>query len=340
MFQQEALQQSLAFSVTTVIDMWTGPPPRGFTGTSALARLKQIEATDAPELSSVLTAGTGATAKGGHPTQMDGGWAAVVTPTISAPDQARTFVTARLTEGSDFVKIIDDDASASFGLALPTLSEDIITALATAAHEQGRLAIAHIGTERQAIEAINAGVDGLAHLFVGPSVSEAFVKVATRRHVFIIPTLATLYSMCGPSDGAQMLADKSVMMRVATPFQSTLNLPSGGVHPSCEGAKAAIPKLGAAGVALLAGTDAPGPGTTYGASLHRELQHLVDTGLPPSSALAAATSVAAHTFHLNDRGRIQEGMRADLVLVDGNPTRKIRATRNIVGIWKKGVPSR
>jgi imidazolonepropionase-like amidohydrolase len=54
-------------------------------------------------------------------------------------------------------------------------------------------------------------------------------------------------------------------------------------------------------------------------------------------ALAAATSVPARVFGLKDRGQIRPGMRADLVLVQGDPTMDIHATRNIVAIWKRGV---
>jgi imidazolonepropionase-like amidohydrolase len=87
----------------------------------------------------------------------------------------------------------------------------------------------------------------------------------------------------------------------------------------------------------LAGTDAPGPGTTYGASLHWELEHLVDAGMAPAAAIAAATSVPSRIFGMTDRGQIKPGMRADLVLVAGDPSKQIRDTRNIVAIWKRGV---
>jgi imidazolonepropionase-like amidohydrolase len=85
------------------------------------------------------------------------------------------------------------------------------------------------------------------------------------------------------------------------------------------------------------GTDAPSPGATYGASLHGELELLVGAGLTPVQALTAATSNGARAFKLGDRGRVATGMRADLVLVEGDPTRDIVATRRIVGVWKKGV---
>jgi len=86
----------------------------------------------------------------------------------------------------------------------------------------------------------------------------------------------------------------------------------------------------------LCGTDAPNPGTTFGASMHEELALLVGAGLTPSAALTAATAAPAERFGLTDRGRIIVGARADLVLVDGDPTRDIQATRRIEGIWRGG----
>ena len=75
-----------------------------------------------------------------------------------------------------------------------------------------------------------------------------------------------------------------------------------------------------------------------GASIHRELELLVAAGLTPREALAAATSVPAAIFGLTDRGRVSPGLRADLLLVDGDPTSQITATRAIVGVWKQGDP--
>jgi hypothetical protein len=89
-------------------------------------------------------------------------------------------------------------------------------------------------------------------------------------------------------------------------------------------------------VPILAGTDAGNPGTAHGVSLHGELALLVRAGLTPAPALTAATAAPAQRFGLRDRGRIAVGQRADLLLVDGDPTRDITATRAIDTVWKNG----
>jgi imidazolonepropionase-like amidohydrolase len=324
----DALQQALAFGVTTAVVMWAGPSR--FT-----SRVKELETTDSPNMSAVLSAGTGATAPGGHPTQMEGGAQAVPIPTLTGAGEADAFVAARLAEGSDFIKIIYDELG--IPRKVPTLDERTVAALATAAHARGRIAVAHIGNERNARGAIAAGVDGLAHLFVGASVSADFGQFAARHGIFVIPTLSILNTMCGAPDGPSLLQDAGTMRHVKPQFRNPLDVP---VRPSelrCDAAPQAIGQLSAAGVPLLAGTDSPAPGTTYGASLHRELEHLVNAGVTPTAALAAATSAVARAFRLSDRGRIRPGLRADLLLVDGDPSKDIRATRNIVAIWKRGV---
>ena len=89
-----------------------------------------------------------------------------------------------------------------------------------------------------------------------------------------------------------------------------------------------------AGVPILAGTDqAPD-----GASLHRELELLVEAGLSPAEAIAAATSRATAFLGLIDEiGTIEAGKRADLVLLDGDPLADITNTRRIAAVVGGGV---
>jgi Imidazolonepropionase and related amidohydrolases len=323
-----ALRQTLSFGVTTVLDMFTSP--------DTLKKLKAIRAEDPPNLADVRTAGIGATAPGGHPAQMGG----PPIPTLTRPDQAQAFVDARIAEGSDYIKIIYDDLVWVYadGRRLPTLSKETLAALVKAAHRRGKLAVVHIHSEQQAHDAIDAGADGLAHMFMGELASGQLGQFAARHHAFVISTLSVLYEVCGRSDGAALLADSRLQPFIKPEWRDPLTakwVPPTGLTPA--GTEAGMRDLIRAQVAILAGTDSPGPGTTYGASLHGELALLVQDGLSPLQALAAATAIPARCFHLSDRGRIRPGLRADLVLVEGDPTQDILATRNIVAVFKKGI---
>ena len=98
---------------------------------------------------------------------------------------------------------------------------------------------------------------------------------------------------------------------------------------------------------MLAGTDTNYPDDQdnailrayagHGIALHHELELLFRAGLSPAAALTAATSAPARLFGLTNRGRIAPGLRADLLLVDGDPCADMTATRNITAIWRNGT---
>jgi imidazolonepropionase-like amidohydrolase len=84
---------------------------------------------------------------------------------------------------------------------------------------------------------------------------------------------------------------------------------------------------------IMAGSDGPGGLMGYGWTLHRELAFLVDAGLSPMQALAAATRVPA-TYIGADRewGTLQRGKRADLLLLDADPLTDIHNTSRISAV--------
>ena len=59
--------------------------------------------------------------------------------------------------------------------------------------------------------------------------------------------------------------------------------------------------------------------------------------MTPEEALRSATSVTARRFRFSDRGRLAEGLKADLLLVEGNPLADIDATLNLRGVWRDGT---
>lgn len=88
-----------------------------------------------------------------------------------------------------------------------------------------------------------------------------------------------------------------------------------------------------------AGTDTPaGAFTLPGGSLHAELERLVRAGLTPTQALRAATGTAADILGRADLGRVQPGAVADLLVVAGDPTADIRATRDVRLVVQGGRP--
>jgi imidazolonepropionase-like amidohydrolase len=320
------LKQALMFGVTTELDMFTSHQ------LAAQLRKQQAEA-KASDRADLFSAGTLVTAPGGHGTEYG-----MKIPTITGPEEADSFVEARVKEGSDYIKIVYDDGR-SYGRKLPTVSKATMAAVIAAAHKRGKLAVVHIHSLEEARDAIDAGADGLVHLFVD-KVDPEFGRFAASHKTFIIPTLAVEESLTGVAGGATLIEDPNLgpylSITDAGSLKRTFNFPS-GLSMSYRVSEETIRQLKAASVPILAGTDAPNPGTVHGASMHREMELLVKAGLKPAEALAAATSVPAKQFRLNDRGRIAEGLRADLLLVKGDPTVDIKATRNIARIWKGGV---
>ncbi|MDQ2890590.1 MAG: CIA30 family protein [Gemmatimonadota bacterium] len=324
----DALQQALMFGVTTELDMFTDPQ-------FAAAMRAEQKSGNVATRADLFSAGFLATAPKGHGTEY--GFAV---PTITSPDSAQAWVDKRIAEGSDYIKIIIDDGSA-YGLQLPTLNSDVVAALAKAAHARGKLAVAHIGTLAEARMAIGAGVDGLEHLFVDRAPDPEFGRFVASHHAFVTPTLTVLNSITDSSGVATLASDPRLSPYLSAASRGTIatkfGFPKSGLSMSYAYPEAAVKQLLAANVPILAGTDAPNPGTAHGIALHRELELLVHAGLTPSQALASATSVPARIFSLSDRGTIATGQRADLLLVSGDPTTDITATRAIRGIWKGGV---
>ena len=322
----DARADALRFGVTTELDMFTDWHGLGEAKRQrvSLERVRQAD---------LWSAGTLATTPGGHGTEYG-----LPIPTLTTAGEAPAFVDARLDEGSDYLKIILEDGSA-YGRAIPTIDRPTIAALVTAAHARGRLAVAHVATEADADEAVDAGVDGLAHVFLDRPAGAAAVAAIRAHGAFVVPTLSVAATIAGAAEGTRLAADPRIAPSLSEAQTQALKAgfgPGFTRRPFLANAIESTARLHRAGVPILAGTDAGNPGTTHGATLHQELALLVQAGLTPVEALAAATALPSRTFSLGDRGRVAPGMRADLLLVDGDPTRDITATRAIVAIWKNG----
>jgi imidazolonepropionase-like amidohydrolase len=323
----DARRDAIRFGVTTELDM--------FSDWHQIAAARRERESIAPATEADLwSAGTLATVPHGHGTEYG-----VPIPTLTTPAEAPAFVAARFAEGSDYLKIILEDGSA-YGQHLPSLDPATVQALVAAAHAGHRLAVAHVATEHDAQVAVDAGIDGLAHVFLNRPASPAFIAAARAHHVFVVATLAVAAGLGGADAGRTLSEDVRLQSSLSAGQRDSLRaeFPPAWRNPDLfSHALENVRRLHAAGVPILAGTDAGNPATAHGASLHEELALLTEAGLTPSEALAAATGLPARKFTLADRGRIAVGRRADLILVQGDPTRDITATRAIVAVWKNGA---
>ena len=319
-----ALQQALNFGVTTELDMFSEP---------GLVFAAQREAYSKTDRADLLSAGIGATAPGGHPSIFYPPF-----PTITEPEHAKAFVDARIAEGSNYIKIFYE-AGATNLWRMPTISLEVLRALIDAAHVKNRLVVVHIGSVEDARTVVAAGADGLAHLPSDIIVDEKLMDEMVARKTFAITTLSTLSAACGRTDGAELARDKAVAERLRPYWVGALRqqFPGTGTGRDWNALCKSVKKLFDAGIVLLAGTDAPNPGTVHGASMYQELELLVATGLPPIAALRAATSASAATFGLTNRGSISDGSQGDVILVKGDPAKQIADIRNVEGIWRAGV---
>ncbi len=322
----DALKEAEIFGVTTELDM--------FTDAKYMRQIKQEQAEGKDlDLADLRSAGTLATAPGGHGTEYG-----MTIPTLSSAADAQAWVDARVAEGSDYIKIVVDDASA-YGAHRPTLDRETLKAVIDAAHKRGKLTVVHIGKQGDAREAIEAGADGLAHLFADSAPQPDFAQLVASHHAFVVPTLSVLESVSGIASGSALTTDSHLSPFLTSDDTTNLkrSFPKFATALNEKYAEETVAQLKSAHVRILAGTDAPNPGTSHGASIHRELELLVRSGLSPEEALEAATSVPAAAFRLDDRGIIAPGKRADLLLVKGDPTHDILASRDIVSVWKLGV---
>ena len=345
----DSLRLALRFGVTTELDMM---------GYWPVQQRELVAQSD--DLADVRAAGMCVTAPGGHPTEyeppegdddhpeipegmtLEEAMAAFAFPFCSTAEETRRLVAQQVEGGADYIKIMIEDGTVVGHPGLPVISDEVLDAAVAETHRHGRLAVAHVSTVDGALRAAKAGVDCLGHLFLDrPHTAEVVAEIAGR-DVFVIPTLTVANTAFGNS-GAVFASDQRVASKLSDKWLESLQ-GSANVYPQgrLEYAFASVAALHAAGVAILAGTDSTEPrpefgGTAHGASVHHELQLLVAAGLTPVETLRAATSTPADRFGLADRGRIVAGARADLLLVDGDPTTTISDTLSIRAVWRRGV---
>jgi imidazolonepropionase-like amidohydrolase len=226
-------------------------------------------------------------------------------------DEVRKAVRYQIKHGAEVIKMVGSGGVMSHTgpAGAQQYSADEMAAVADEAHRAGLKVATHAHGDDAIRTAIEAGIDCVEH---GSLMSDETLALMVERGTFLVPTT--------------YLADGMDVSHAPPELQAK----AAEVFPQ---AKATIGRAIEAGARIATGSDAPA--IPHGRNA-KELVALVDRGMTPVQAIRAATVVGAELIDATDRGRLEQGLLADVIAVPGDPTADITVTEQVAFVMKGG----
>jgi imidazolonepropionase-like amidohydrolase len=325
-------------------------------GLDASLKLRKSNADGATLGSQLFVCGPMFTTEGGHGAEFVEHLPAAIRDTVKAqlvrtpktPEEARLQVRELKARGVDGIKAILE-AGWGDGMLYDRLDLLLVRAVSEEAHVLHLPLATHTGDARDVADAVEIGSASVEHGSWRDEIPDRLLERMARDGIYLDPTLAVaeayaLYFGGKPDTLNQSLVQQVVPARLLKETREFVGSGKGAdpgkaelFQHSLATARANLLRAWQAGVPLVMGTDSGNPMVFHGPSLHRELQLWVETGIPVTVALQAATVNAAKLLGADNRiGAIRAGLDADLLLVDGNPLQEIAATGRISLVVFKG----
>jgi len=263
---------------------------------------------------------------------------------VTTEKEARQAVRELATKHVNLVKIWVDDRN---GRA-PRLAPNLYRAIIDEGHKHGLQVNAHVFYHTDAVDLVNAGIDGFAHLVRDKEMDDALIASIVRHNVYVMPNLSPEWSTYIEvphwlKDGDPLMAliqrsvPQPIVERIRKSYENRSPAAVERTRTQYGILQRSLAKLAKANAKIILGCDTGLEDHPFGMSEQHELESMVNAGMTPMQVIVAATSRPAEYLKLEKMGVLASGKEADFLVLQANPLDNITNTQRISGMYIKGA---